>query len=164
MIGAPPNCRPECLVNSDCASNSACINQKCKDPCLGACGSSSVCRVQNHLANCECPPGYTGNSFEGCVRVIEHTPVEPIDPCNPSPCGKNAICENGQCRCAPEYRGDPYGECRPECVVSAECSPSQACIRNKCVDPCVGICGQAAECSVINHVPTCSCPKGTSGM
>lgn len=132
----------------------ACINQKCKDPCIGACGSSSICRVQNHLANCECPPGYTGNSFEGCVRVIEPVlPQEPIDPCSNLECGSNAYCENGQCRCRPDTQGDPYSYqgCRPECVISAECSPNKACIRNKCVDPCNGICGERAICETINH-------------
>lgn len=113
-----------------------------------------MCRVQNHLANCECPPGYTGNSFEGCVKVIEQPIVhEPVDPCIPSPCGRNAICEKGQCRCTPEYQGDPYSPngCRPECIVSSECAPSKACIRNRCVDPCVGICGQGAICETFNH-------------
>lgn len=160
MIGAPPNCKPECVVNSDCSSNKACHNQRCKDPCINACGSYSVCRVQNHLATCECAEGYTGNSFEGCFKIIE---TQPLDPCNPSPCGKNAVCNNGQCSCYPEYRGDPYNECRPECVLSTECSPNKACIRNKCVDPCIGICGQGAECSVFNHIPTCNCPQGRTG-
>jgi hypothetical protein len=165
MLGSPPNCRPECLVNSDCPFDKACLNQKCKDPCISACGSNSVCRVQNHLAICECPPGYTGNSFEGCFRVIEMPQDNtPRDPCNPSPCGKNAICENnGECRCSQEYRGDPYNECRPECVLSTECPPNKACIRNKCADPCVGICGVDSECSVFNHIPTCSCPQGKTG-
>nr|1OIG_A Chain A, Dumpy, isoform Y len=24
--------RPECVLNSDCPSNQACVNQKCRDP------------------------------------------------------------------------------------------------------------------------------------
>ncbi|KAK1117043.1 hypothetical protein K0M31_017090 [Melipona bicolor] len=29
----PPACRPECIVNSDCPLNEACVNLKCRDPC-----------------------------------------------------------------------------------------------------------------------------------
>lgn len=90
---------------------------------------------------------------------------EPVfdDPCNPSPCGSNAQCANGICTCLPEYQGDPYAGCRPECVINNDCSRDKACIRNKCVDPCPGTCGQSAICDVINHVPMCSCPQGTTG-
>lgn len=47
FIGAPPNCRPECVLNSECPSQQACIQQKCKDPCPGSCGfeaSKCFCR------------------------------------------------------------------------------------------------------------------------
>ena len=36
-------------------------------------------------------------------------------------------------------------------------------MRNKCVDPCPGTCGQNAECSVINHVPICTCFQNYTG-
>jgi hypothetical protein len=85
------------------------------------------------------------------------------DPCNPSPCGPNANCRDGSCTCIPEYHGDPYQGCRPECVLSQDCSRDKACIRQKCVDPCPGTCGQNAQCAVSNHVPMCSCPPGFSG-
>lgn len=29
-IGLPPACRPECTINTECPSELACINQKCK--------------------------------------------------------------------------------------------------------------------------------------
>lgn len=38
-----------------------------------------------------------------------------------------------------------------------------ACINNRCVDPCPGICGVHAICDVSNHIPSCSCPTGYSG-
>ena len=31
------------------------------------------------------------------------------------------------------------------------------CFRNKCVDPCPGVCGYNANCRVVNHSPVCSC-------
>lgn len=70
---------------------------------------------------------------------------EEIKPCSPSPCGANAVCKErdgvGSCSCLPEYFGDPYTGCRPECVQNSECDRSKACINNKCKDPCPGVCG-----------------------
>jgi hypothetical protein len=90
---------------------------------------------------------------------------EPVvtDPCNPSPCGPNAQCRNGQCSCLPEFQGDPYQGCRPECVQSTDCPRDKACMQRKCRDPCPGTCGQSAVCLVSNHVPMCSCPSGMQG-
>ena len=33
----------------------------------------------------------------------------------------------------------------------------------KCADPCVGTCGQNAQCITTNHLPSCTCPPGTEG-
>ena len=184
-FGAPPNCRPECTINSDCPSNRACINEKCRDPCPGSCGFSARCSVINHTPICTCLEGYTGDPFTNCIpnppprkisishsvfnqRLI-HSIIwlakEPVhdDPCNPSPCGSNAQCLNGICTCLAEYHGDPYSGCRPECVLNSDCSRDKACIRSKCVNPCPGTCGQDALCDVINHIPMCSCPPGLTG-
>lgn len=40
-IGSPPNCRPECVVNSDCPSDKSCIAERCRNPCDGSCGLNS---------------------------------------------------------------------------------------------------------------------------
>ena len=88
------------------------------------------------------------------------------EPCSPSPCGPNAQCRvvNGQavCSCLPNYVGSPPS-CRPECVVSSECPLVQACINNKCLDPCPNTCGIGAQCTVRNHNPICACPIGQTG-
>ena len=68
MIGSPPNCRPECVVNSDCPSDKACINRKCQDPCPGLCGINANCNVRNHVPICICIPGYVGDPFSQCNR------------------------------------------------------------------------------------------------
>lgn len=163
-IGTPPNCRPECVVNTDCSSDLSCIAEKCRDPCQGSCGFNTDCRVQNHIAICSCSNDFTGDPFTQCFQIVEQPPPkEADDPCNPSPCGPNANCENGICKCLDQYFGDPYSGCRPECTTNNECSPTKACINNKCADPCVGVCGQLARCDVINHIPTCSCPSPLSG-
>lgn len=92
-------------------------------------------------------------------------PVEQ-DPCNPSPCGPNSQCReiNGQgvCSCVPGYIGSPPS-CRPECIVSSECSQDLACTNQKCMNPCLGSCGVGARCTVINHNPICSCPERYTG-
>lgn len=92
---------------------------------------------------------------------------EPINPCTPSPCGANAVCTErngaGACSCIQDYQGNPYEGCRPECVLSSDCPTDRACVRNKCQDPCPGVCAQFAQCTVVNHIPTCTCPQGYVG-
>lgn len=99
----------------------------------------------------------------GTINVL--VPIE-THPCNPSPCGPNSQCReiNGQavCSCVPGFIGSPPA-CRPECVVSSECPLNNACVNQKCVDPCPGTCGISAVCQVVNHNPICSCPQQMTG-
>jgi len=165
--GTPPNCRPECVSNSDCPRHLACINQKCKDPCPGTCGTNAECRVVNHTPRCFCLQGFTGDPFTMCHTAAPAPAEENINPCNPTPCGANAVCREqsraGSCVCLPEYIGNPYEGCRPECVLNTDCPSNKACIRNKCQDPCPGTCGQNADCQVVNHLPACTCRPGYTG-
>lgn len=91
----------------------------------------------------------------------------PVNPCNPSPCGAGAICRTRgagvSCECEPGLYGDPYTGCRPECLADSDCSPTRACLRSHCRDPCQGTCGVGADCETVNHIPLCSCPPGTRG-
>lgn len=66
------------------------------------------------------------------------------------------------CSCLNGYIGTPPS-CRPECVVSSECSQNKACVNQKCVDPCIGTCGLNTRCQVVNHNPICSCSPGFTG-
>jgi len=66
FVGAPPNCKPECVVNSECPQNKACYKYKCTDPCPGTCGVEANCRVINHNPLCSCPQGKTGDPFSRC--------------------------------------------------------------------------------------------------
>ncbi len=59
-------CRPECVLNSECPSDKACINQKCVDPCPGTCGINAVCHVHNHFTICMCEEGFIGDPFTRC--------------------------------------------------------------------------------------------------
>lgn len=88
-------------------------------------------------------------------------------PCQPSPCGSNAQCtpsgNHAVCTCLEGYRGNPYIQCRPECIVSSDCPLTLACINQKCRDPCPGTCGSNALCTVVSHNPKCLCPQGYIG-
>ena len=73
MFGAPPNCRPECVIHQDCPPNRACIRQRCEDPCIGACGFNAVCSAQNHRPTCSCIEGHEGDPYAGCnLRQSEY--------------------------------------------------------------------------------------------
>lgn len=98
-----------------------------------------------------------------CVINYFTEQPKPEDLCNPSPCGPNADCREGICTCLPNYFGDPYSYCRPECTMNSDCSRVKACVNQFCVDPCIGTCGTNAKCDVVNHIPMCSCFPGTTG-
>lgn len=142
------------------------MNNKCKDPCPGVCGLNAECRVQNHSPICLCLEGYGGDPTRGCTFQETLTERPKDFGCSPSPCGPNSICRevNGHpvCSCEQGYIGTPPS-CRPECVVSSECSQDRACVNQKCIDPCAGTCGTNARCQVVNHSPICSCSSGFTG-
>lgn len=163
--GTPPYCRPECVISQECPSNQACINEKCLDPCINACGNNAKCDVINHMPLCSCISGYKGDAFVGCVAISRE---EPTTPCNPSPCGENTVCtvsnDMARCSCIPPNIGNPYaGGCRPECTLNSDCPNHLACLSNHCRDPCKDLCGSNAECIVTNHVPVCTCFNGYEG-
>ena len=108
------------------------------------------------------------NIFIVTLNLSAPYPVTaPQTPCIPTPCGQNAVCSErnraAACQCIPEYFGDPYVACRPECVVNSDCPSNKACQRNKCIDPCPGTCGINAQCNVRNHIAMCSCIAGYEG-
>ena len=143
----------------------------------------------SHLPICSCLPGTTGDPFVNCNYQIDERKLKiitqtikiyqpalslhslinfsaPVSPCEPSPCGPNSQCRVNQdqavCTCLQGFFGNPPN-CKPECLVSAECNPRQACINQKCSDPCLGLCGIDAECRAINHSPICRCLEGQTG-
>lgn len=69
-FGSAPNCRPECRTNSDCPRVKACINRKCRDPCVGTCGTEALCEITNHNPVCYCPKGLTGDPFLRCFKPL----------------------------------------------------------------------------------------------
>lgn len=69
-LGAPPNCKSECVVNSECKPTRACVNQRCINPCPKPCGQNTECKVINHSPVCSCKSGFSGNAFTMCSRVL----------------------------------------------------------------------------------------------
>lgn len=62
-------CKPECLMNSDCSPHEACINRKCTDPCQQSniCGLNAICLCSDHTVSCLCPDGYMGDPLIQCI-------------------------------------------------------------------------------------------------
>lgn len=98
------------------------------------------------------------------IDLVREEPI--VDPCQPSPCGPNSQCRKvnnvAVCSCIKSYIGSPPN-CKPECVVSADCNLDKSCTSYKCRDPCPGTCGINARCQVVNHSPICSCKNGFVG-
>lgn len=80
-MGVPPNCRPECSINSECPSNRACMRERCRDPCPGSCGAGAQCTVINHTPVCTCPEGYTGDPFTNCFPKPPPRKQDPFNLC-----------------------------------------------------------------------------------
>jgi hypothetical protein len=80
------------------------------------------------------------------------------------------VCSNNggsaSCTCLPENFGDPYVACKPECIQNSDCDNLKACVRYKCMNPCLtpGACGINAVCEVYRHVISCSCEIGYTGQ
>lgn len=102
------------------------------------------------------------------IVVEEGRPLVQTRPCDVHPCGSNAMCSNtptggAKCTCPPDYVGDPYASCRPQCVINSDCPRSRSCVNNRCISPCSGACGVDSECRVANHRPVCTCREGFTG-
>lgn len=124
---------------------------------------------QRSVYNCKENTNYYINTNLQMSRII-FTAIEitqnRADPCVPSPCGPNSLCQNirdiASCTCKPDYEGSPPN-CKPECSINQDCVGNLACINNKCRDPCPGSCGINAECQVISHFSVCTCIDGYTG-
>uniref|UniRef100_A0A182M1U8 EGF-like domain-containing protein n=1 Tax=Anopheles culicifacies TaxID=139723 RepID=A0A182M1U8_9DIPT len=194
QIGNPlTGCRDEGACpggDIECPEGAACVNGKCIDPCVNACGINSQCTVVNRSPVCSCKakyvPGATGSARDGCVRLSNGC-MSDLD-CN------GDVCHGGQCmvacrntkdcsageRCLSNICAVPCsahsqcaegqacagGICTIGCRSSRDCSGTTACIDFKCTDPCKAdrnACGPNALCSSVDHVPQCSCPAGFEG-
>ena len=78
-LGDPKTgCRPECILNSECSTQEACIEKRCQDPCTNTCGVHAKCSVVNHFAVCTCQDGFSGNPFKICTKIDNSTFVKKL--------------------------------------------------------------------------------------
>lgn len=65
-----PQSSPECTSDSACPPTTACINQRCQNPCSisNPCGPGSECVVSLHRPVCDCPSGWAGNPQISCYK------------------------------------------------------------------------------------------------
>lgn len=131
------------------------------------CSQDGICNVVNHNPICQCSPGFEGNPLIACYKKrVEIIRDEFENPCQPNPCGAYSECRNvnnvASCSCIRDYIGSPPN-CQPECVVSSQCAAKMTCVNEKCIDPCVGLCGLNSQCNVLNHVAFCSCNEDYAG-
>lgn len=132
-----PTITPECRTDADCASQLACINDRCENPCVNnnVCTPAQHCLVLDSLPLrtiiCQCPPDTMVDPAGRCVAIVAVQPQcrrdnecnneekcingHCIDACYIDHCGVNALCKsfNHQaiCTCAPGYTGNAHYEC-----------------------------------------------------
>lgn len=126
---------------------------------------SALTTIRTHPSAAR-PHTFTISTKPVAITTDVEKPKPNDNPCIPSPCGANSQCrvvgETAACSCLPNYIGRAPN-CRPECIISAECPANLACIKQKCSDPCIGACGVHAQCSVMNHNSICQCEPGFTG-
>lgn len=171
-------CKP--LIQSQCNSDSQCPEQEtckkhskydafiCVSACeLITCGPNAICVVNNHVPQCQCPPGsYVGNPNDPsgcqsvpCVYNIDCPPTQLCnrlthtcyDVCDEESCGTNAVCiaedHKAICQCPPGTSPNP--------IPDVECLPVDVCSPNSC--------HTSARCISTPQGHTCECPPGTIG-
>lgn len=173
MVNRPPNCRPECTIDSHCPDDMKCTNHHCKAACAaGLCGLNAVCNTKDHSTKCECKENFIGDPYHQCVS--KQNLSSELDPCSSVRCGNNTKCvkQNGVgfCHCLPNHVGNPYVACTisatktvQKCFRHTDCSPKQTCIQNKCINPCPQFCPENADCNMNDHILECSCKAGYTG-
>ncbi|XP_076631770.1 uncharacterized protein LOC143346941 [Colletes latitarsis] len=140
------------------------------------CGLNTKCEVVNEVTVCSCLPGYVGSPSIGCRHECEsdsecpgHLACSASFKCeSPCKCGTNAECRvvdhQAICTCPKNWLGNAFVSCRPECTAHSDCPGNKpACLYQKCMNPCDGVCGVNADCNLRGITPVCSCPKHMTG-
>lgn len=177
-----PNDRSGCkpIVTNQCTSDVQCSEQDtchqdeigfftCKSACqFIKCGPNALCIVNNHVPQCQCPPGtYAGNPNDldkGCEAVpcvynidcpehqlcnrLTHTC---LNVCDEDSCGINAVCiaegHKAGCQCPQGFKPNPVAEI--DCKTVDTCKPSP--------------CHSSAKCEPRAGGYTCNCPLNYIG-
>lgn len=61
-----------CLLDTECGTLEVCRSGQCINPCEQpqACGMNAECIIGNHIKQCSCPSGFTGNPDIECIRSM----------------------------------------------------------------------------------------------
>ena len=132
-VGCQSRPQPECREDGDCPSLTACINNKCQNPCtaIEPCTAPAECRVlPNYSVRsmvCVCPSGYISSGSGTCKPIIINADCRRDSDCTPEKacinalckdpcaCGTNAVCNIRDhkpiCSCLPGYDGNPEAHC-----------------------------------------------------
>ncbi|KAK0082174.1 hypothetical protein PV326_007306, partial [Microctonus aethiopoides] len=111
-----------CNTNSQCPDYEQCINNKCDSACKNIkCGDNTNCYTANHVAQCECLPGYEFTNDgrvcfknEDCKDDEECAQNKCVPSCERAPgCGLdntrcNAANHAHTCECLSGFYGNPY--------------------------------------------------------
>ena len=79
-LPAAPAPEPGCTSNSQCGDKEICRDRSCINPCIAAnpCAPNAICSVRAHSVSCNCPSGYTGDSFSNCyIPLMVHLDFKP---------------------------------------------------------------------------------------
>ncbi|KAF5291111.1 hypothetical protein FQA39_LY14353 [Lamprigera yunnana] len=174
----------ECLHDTQCASNLACIEGRCQNPCTSfkkaPCPPEKSCDVLNHRPICicmkDCSPSLSICLRDsGCPSTQACRAFRCEDPCASANCPADTPCfvedHRPICKfCPPGFMSDTkYGCLKADnttddaCTRDADCTQAQSCIKGICVDLCANKCGKAAICQAQAHKVVCSCPTGYEG-
>ncbi|GBN12717.1 Fibrillin-2 [Araneus ventricosus] len=162
-------CLVGCRSDQGCLSDEVCISRQCQKLCMfsNTCGIKSVCTASVHRAQCECPPGYTGNPIIECRRI------EGLCETN-ADCLPGKVCINKRCEDDVECRKDEdcllghicqRNKCFVGCRSDENCALDEGCYNSQCQRVCSlpRACGPNARCEPISHRPQCSCLPGYTG-
>lgn len=165
-----------CTTDSECSEDQTCRGTSdgplaCQLVCdFISCGPNALCVVNNHVANCECPPGsYAGDPNDPtsgcravpCVYNIDCPPSQLCnrlthtcyDACDENACGVNAVCiaddHKAICQCPPGLRPNPVPDV--ECVAVETCRP------DSCHPTALCVAGPTT------NEPVCRCPPNHVG-
>ena len=119
---------PQCLCTKGYSGNpySSCLDI---DECAAAvCGQNAVCINIPGSYDCRCKDGYLGNPYQICT---EENDEERDDLCQNTKCGPNAVCNLGQCLCAPGFKGDDPYDTAIGCAAVSKCTYHTDCGYNE---------------------------------
>lgn len=173
--GCHPIKKSSCQQDVECLPAEACLEdptsrlKSCKPVCDHTiCGLNSICVANNHVAQCQCPPGtFTGDPYDssGCqevscvynddcpqTQVCDRQSHTCMNLCDKDTCGTNSVCladgHKSVCQCPPGFKPNPVPE--------ISCKATEVCNELSCHS--TAICESNPTSGYI-----CRCPPGHIG-